>query len=331
MEKLLSRDTGISKRQFSLKFGSNARFLEELLDEGVLSYVEGDCNPLRRKIDTKSLCNMKENVHYVICKACGSYQRAISTKHLTFCNSSIMAVEDYKTSYPDSPILCSWTKVKKKKTEEQKNHQSETLKARFKTPEGEITRKQISDAAKALMQTSYREQASDHLRKVNSDPEMRELKRIQTQKRWDSGYFREISAKWHEDNKDKSNAMIARARSFSSRTSKLHLDFKKAMEDFGIKGFFTEYQVKYYRIDEANPNLKLAIEIDGCYWHSCPTCNLKGPRANRALDKRKTSYLENRGWVVLRFWGHEVRCNPLDCCQRIAETISSITKGNLHD
>ena len=55
--------------------------------------------------------------------------------------------------------------------------------------------------------------------------------------------------------------------------------------------------------------------IDGCYWHGCPqhfampATNLDywGTKIgrNQARDLETTALLEERGWLVLRFWEHE--------------------------
>ncbi|HEV2233703.1 MAG TPA: very short patch repair endonuclease [Terriglobia bacterium] len=62
--------------------------------------------------------------------------------------------------------------------------------------------------------------------------------------------------------------------------------------------------------------LKLAVFVDGCFWHNCPKhSNL--PRNNRAFWKRKLESnhrrdrlvgrtLRARGWRVLRVWQHEL-------------------------
>lgn len=59
---------------------------------------------------------------------------------------------------------------------------------------------------------------------------------------------------------------------------------------------------------------KLAVFIDGCYWHACPehgsqpTMNVDywAPKLqrNRDRDRETVAYLESNGWTVLRFWEH---------------------------
>jgi DNA mismatch endonuclease (patch repair protein) len=64
-------------------------------------------------------------------------------------------------------------------------------------------------------------------------------------------------------------------------------------------------------------SLKIAIFVDGCFWHGCPL-HFKAPKINtpwwrekiadnRARDLRQTRALRARGWSVVRLWEHELR------------------------
>ncbi|MFF7599903.1 very short patch repair endonuclease [Streptomyces mirabilis] len=79
---------------------------------------------------------------------------------------------------------------------------------------------------------------------------------------------------------------------------------------------------------------KLAVFIDGCYWHGCPE-HYTPPKTNpgywsdkvtrnvirdRDTDKR----LREAGWTVLRFWEHE---SPDDCALKIAATVGRLRDG----
>lgn len=63
---------------------------------------------------------------------------------------------------------------------------------------------------------------------------------------------------------------------------------------------------------------KLAIFIDGCFWHGCPVCNRKLPETNRdywvrkinrnvELAKIHNQKLADEGWTVIRIWEHELK------------------------
>lgn len=60
---------------------------------------------------------------------------------------------------------------------------------------------------------------------------------------------------------------------------------------------------------------RIAVFVDGCYWHACPEhgtspARNKGywlPKLQRNVDRdrRVDDALRNAGWVVLRVWEHE--------------------------
>ena len=75
--------------------------------------------------------------------------------------------------------------------------------------------------------------------------------------------------------------------------------------------------------DIVMPGRRLAIFVDGCFWHGCPEHGRKAPwtgpnaalweekmRRNRERDARSTSLAEEAGWRVVRLWECEVRRNP---------------------
>lgn len=63
--------------------------------------------------------------------------------------------------------------------------------------------------------------------------------------------------------------------------------------------------------------LRLAVFVDGCFWHACPqhgrrpdsnpTYWLPKLERTRARDASATQLLRRRGWTVLRIWEHELR------------------------
>jgi DNA mismatch endonuclease, patch repair protein len=65
------------------------------------------------------------------------------------------------------------------------------------------------------------------------------------------------------------------------------------------------------------PQLRVAIFVDGCFWHGCPThCTTPTSNVvfwrtkldgNRTRDRYVTKTLRRQKWVVLRFWEHQLR------------------------
>lgn len=71
------------------------------------------------------------------------------------------------------------------------------------------------------------------------------------------------------------------------------------------------------KIDVAFPSRKVAIFVDGCFWHGCPI-HFRFPKSRKAYwhpklkrnmkrDEEIASQLRTKGWKVLRFWEHELK------------------------
>jgi DNA mismatch endonuclease (patch repair protein) len=102
-----------------------------------------------------------------------------------------------------------------------------------------------------------------------------------------------------------------------SKDTKPELKLRRALWARGLR-----YRVNFgkQKIDVAFPSRKLAIFVDGCFWHSCPLHASK-PRSNEAYwltklsknvqrDLETNELLRREGWLVIRFWEHEL--NDID-------------------
>ncbi|MER7991792.1 very short patch repair endonuclease [Micromonospora chalcea] len=81
------------------------------------------------------------------------------------------------------------------------------------------------------------------------------------------------------------------------------------------------------RADLVFSRVKMAVFIDGCFWHCCPEhshqmsinqeyWSTKLAR-NRERDRETNIALQARGWLALRFWEHE---DP----EKVANTIKNV-------
>ncbi|WP_203665210.1 very short patch repair endonuclease [Streptomyces parvus] len=81
-------------------------------------------------------------------------------------------------------------------------------------------------------------------------------------------------------------------------------------------------------IDIAFTRAKVAVMIDGCFWHGCPV-HATQPKANAqwwrekldrnmARDRETTEHLAAAGWTVLRFWEHEA---PAGAAEQVAAAV----------
>src|SRR3954468_13837261 len=80
------------------------------------------------------------------------------------------------------------------------------------------------------------------------------------------------------------------------------------------------------------PRARLAVYVDGCFWHRCPQHAVE-PKRNREFwiaklrgnverDRRTEVELELRGWTVLRVWEHE---DPKMAADIVEATLRRIT------
>lgn len=81
--------------------------------------------------------------------------------------------------------------------------------------------------------------------------------------------------------------------------------------------------------DIAFPGRKIAIFVDGCFWHGCPE-HATWPKqnsdfwrqkieTNRTRDADTNERLRNIGWTVLRFWEH---VPPTEAADSVVQTVA---------
>lgn len=86
--------------------------------------------------------------------------------------------------------------------------------------------------------------------------------------------------------------------------------------------------------DIAFPGLKIAVFVDGCFWHGCPE-HASWPKqnaefwrqkieTNRARDMDTDSRLVALGWGVIRVWEHE---SPVSAAQKIMGLVAKAKKN----
>lgn len=81
--------------------------------------------------------------------------------------------------------------------------------------------------------------------------------------------------------------------------------------------------------DVAFPGRKIAVFVDGCFWHGCPEHATWPKRnadfwrqkieANRRRDADTNARLQANGWTALRFWSHE---SPVEAAQTVARVVA---------
>lgn len=101
------------------------------------------------------------------------------------------------------------------------------------------------------------------------------------------------------------------------------LALRRALYAAGARGYRVHAKLPG-RPDVVFTTRKLAVFVDGCFWHGCPKCMIPTPRSNRrywtpklarnrARDRDNNRKLRASGWSVMHFWEHEVIRSP-DAC-----------------
>ena len=110
--------------------------------------------------------------------------------------------------------------------------------------------------------------------------------------------------------------------SVKSRNSKsTELRFISIINDKGITCWRRNYMLTG-RPDFVFPHLKIAVFLDGCFWHGCPShCRMPSSNINywnkkidknKIRDKKITKALKMKGWKVIRIWEHEIKTSELN-------------------
>ena len=124
---------------------------------------------------------------------------------------------------------------------------------------------------------------------------------------------------------------MSRIRSQGTRSTERRL--RAYLVRFGIAGWKLNEGSLPGRPDFVFPKSQLAVFVDGCFWHACPTCG-HIPKSNVAYWRRKlqrnknrdravTAALRRRGWLVIRIWEHEIRSRPQKVVKRVAAKIAA--------
>jgi DNA mismatch endonuclease, patch repair protein len=109
---------------------------------------------------------------------------------------------------------------------------------------------------------------------------------------------------------------------------------RKLLFAHGIRGYRIHYNLPG-KPDIVFVKKKIVIFIDGCFWHKCPICFqepetrkefwMKKIQSNMDRDKKVNELLQTNGWMVIRFWEHDVRKQPEKI---VAEIRKLINKSN---
>lgn len=136
--------------------------------------------------------------------------------------------------------------------------------------------------------------------------------------------------------KDSNVSEVMRAN--MARNTKPELILRKALWHAGHRGYRLHWKGVPGKPDIAYPGQKVAIFVNGCYWHRCPKCNYSLPKHNRDFwkekfkknverDKRKSAALKALHWSVLTVWECEIKKNLEQCVIGLSQHLKSKRNG----
>lgn len=134
-----------------------------------------------------------------------------------------------------------------------------------------------------------------------------------------------------------SDAVRRRMQRQARRDTKPELEIRTRLFALGFR-YRVQMPVPELRrrsIDVAFTRVRLAVFVDGCFWHGCPVHAVPPKNnaawwnskiaANRARDAETTSALVSAGWSVMRIWEHE---SSDDAVERIARALAKLDSQN---
>lgn len=114
-----------------------------------------------------------------------------------------------------------------------------------------------------------------------------------------------------------SEAVSRRMRATRGRDNDLERGVRRLLHSMGFRFALHKRVVTASRSrpDIVFPREKIAVFVDGCFWHACPIHGTL-PKANRAWwkkklmanaerDRRHEAELKAAGWRVIRLWEHD--------------------------
>lgn len=125
-------------------------------------------------------------------------------------------------------------------------------------------------------------------------------------------------------------ATSARMSAQRRRDTKPEIAIRRELHRRGLRYFVDRAPIKGVRrrADLVFPRRKVAVFVDGCFWHSCPQ-HATFPKnnaqwwtdklaANVVRDRDTDTRLAEQGWTVIRIWEHE---DPLVAAERVQKAL----------
>jgi DNA mismatch endonuclease (patch repair protein) len=130
------------------------------------------------------------------------------------------------------------------------------------------------------------------------------------------------------DRFDKATRSRVMSRSKSSGTRSTEWKFRSLLMRSGIAGWKLGHKSGL----AGNPDVlfgpsRIAIFLDGCFWHGCTRCRsipatnrrfwTEKIQGNRKRDKKVVRMLRDKGWKSVRIWEHELKADTTAVLRKV--------------
>lgn len=117
-----------------------------------------------------------------------------------------------------------------------------------------------------------------------------------------------------------------------SKNTRPELLLRTLLRTAGYPGYRLHWKKAQGRPDIAYPGRKIAIFVNGCFWHRCPHCEPAMPKTNfdfwamkfatnRERDRRKIAELEAAGWKTITVWECQLKDDAEREVARVVELL----------
>lgn len=263
---------------------------------------------------------------YVYCNFCKKPFMFLSSAHILKCSNYTCSLKEYKQKYGENSIYSEKYRL------QQKIKSKEVLNK-------EYVKEKLSIANKKYCAT-HREQVLIRTEKMRNSPkriegikrnfanmpfEQHQRRSIASKESWKKNEVRNKRLKSiRESDKAKTarknniQICLRKAQPFISKPARQLFEFLKEQK----LDVHLEFLFGFYHLDIAMPDIKLCIEVDGDWWHGNSKFYLvlnASQKKRQENDRRKETYLRNKGWTILRYWQSEL----LQGFEKVLEDVNS--------
>lgn len=126
-------------------------------------------------------------------------------------------------------------------------------------------------------------------------------------------------------------------RAVRTRNTDPEVTLRRALYAAGLRGWRCHWRHAPGKPDIAWPGRRVAVFVDGAFWHGHPSRHRPGRSGaywdqkiarNVARDRENDAALTARGWTVVRVWDFEIRKNLPAAVSRIVRTLEETAGGD---